>query len=861
MKNCCFVFFMVFAIQYSTGQIDHNLENVPLKDTLQSNIISADELEGLFEDAGMSNQISGVLTSGRDLFSRTVAFEFSPTFFKARGLDSRSSKIAINGISMNKTWNGRPNWSNWGGLNEATRYQEFSFFTDSSPYFFGDLGGTVNISTLTKDYRKGLRISYANSNRLYSHRWMMNYHHGQTNNHWDFMVSASLRTGESGFRAGTPYDSQAFFAAVSKEISYKHFIQFTAFLSYNYRGKSAPMTQEVFRLKDERYNSYWGYQGDKKRNSRMQEISEPVFMLNHIWKINSKTQFLTNIAYQFGKTGNSRLDYSGNTLINDPSQNSFLVGGGTNPDPTYYQKLPSYFLRFPEDPDYTKAYLAEQDFLENGQINWSSLYQANKTNADQGLNAAYALYEDRIDEKVFQINSIINGKISKKIDWVGSLSYLKSRAENYAKIKDLLGGNGYLDVNAYADNLLQSQNDLQNPNRLVEEGKKFKYNFNTQATVFQGFLQANFNFQKGNAYLGLQSDYTNYAREGLYENGRYPKNESFGKSDELQFLNVGIKGGTLYKISGRHLISTNAFFATKSPTLQNSFSNIRENNQTVLNLESEKNLSLDVNYWLRHSWINAKISGYFIQQNDVTSISFYYADGLMNLQTDETSAFVQEVKTGMNLQSLGMEFSAEIPIISGFKLNAVALVGESVHNNNPDLYLTSDDFTDPIDLGKTSLKKYHLANGPQQAFSLGISYSSPNYWWFNLTGNYFRNSYIQTAPILRTANFLKDSDGLPLLDYDETIAKNLLKQEEIVPFNLFNLAVGKSWKINKHYVSAFLSVSNLTNTQFKTGGFEQSRNANYNTLLEDQKRVNPLFGSKYWFGLGTNYFFSISWSI
>ena len=40
----------------------------------------------------------------------------------------------INGISMNKLYDGRPQWSNWGGLNDATRNQEFTMGSAPSDY-------------------------------------------------------------------------------------------------------------------------------------------------------------------------------------------------------------------------------------------------------------------------------------------------------------------------------------------------------------------------------------------------------------------------------------------------------------------------------------------------------------------------------------------------------------------------------------------------------------------------------------------------------------------------------------------------------------------------------------------------------
>ena len=126
-----------------------------------------------------------------------------------------------------------------------------------------------------------------------------------------------------------------------------------------------------------------------------------------------------------------------------------------------------------------------------------------------------------------------------------------------------------------------------------------------------------------------------------------------------------------------------------------------------------------------------------------------------------------------------------------------------------------------------------------------------------MTTNYFTNAYVNVAPILRTNNFYLDSDGLPIENYDENIAKEMLQQEKFDPYVLVNMVGGKSWKINDYYIGFFANVGNILNTEYKTGGFEQSRNANYNTLLEDKSRANPLFGSKYWFGYGTSYYAQI----
>ena len=131
--------------------------------------LSDDELNDDFSGA---DNISGLLQSSRDVFLRTAAFEFGQSFFRVRGLDSENGTVLINGIEMNKMFNGRPQWSNWGGMNDVLRNQEFTNGIPPSAYNFGGVLGTTNINVRASQYRKGGRITYSSSNRSYTNRLM-----------------------------------------------------------------------------------------------------------------------------------------------------------------------------------------------------------------------------------------------------------------------------------------------------------------------------------------------------------------------------------------------------------------------------------------------------------------------------------------------------------------------------------------------------------------------------------------------------------------------------------------------------------------------------------------------------------------
>lgn len=816
--------------------------------------LSDDELDN---DVSGADNITGLLSSSLDVFQRTAAFEFSQSFFRLRGLDSENGSVLINGIPMNKLFNGRPQWSNWGGLNDVMRNQELTTGLAPSDYNFGGILGTTNINVRASQARQGGRLTYSSSNRSYTNRLMATYASGLLKNNWAYTISLGRRWGNEGYQDATIYDANSLFLSVEKKLNEKHSLSFTGIYAPNRRGKSSPNTQEVFDLKGIQYNEYWGFQNGEKRNSRIKEVEEPIFMLNHYWDITAKTKLNTNVAYQFGKLGNSRLDNNGTDLVNGVPE-----GGGANPSPTYYQKLPSYFERnFPDNLQF--AYLALREFQDNGQIDWNSLYEANILNAQTGGNARYALYEDRVDDTQFTFNSIFTSELNDNVILNAGINVQTLKSENFAEVLDLLGAETYLDIDQFAEDVDEAQNDLQNPNRLVGVGDAFKYNYNLFANVINGFAQAQFRYNKLDFFVSGGITSTKYQREGLYQNGAFPDN-SLGKGEKLNFVGIGVKSGLTYKISGKHLVNVNSGYITRAPSLRNTFSNSRENHNVVPNITEEKIFSADASYIFRSPIIKAKITGYYTKIEDANEISFFFADGIGG----DNVAFIQEILQGIEKLHIGGEIGIEAQITPTIKLKGVASVGQFTYANNPNLYLTTEADDESIaagfvdgfkDFGASNLKDYKIAAGPHRAYSVGFEYRDPDFWWFGATANFFTNTYIDISPLTRSSNFTTDFDGNVFNDYDEDLARELLEQERFDDYMVVNLVGGKSWKIGSKYISVFASVNNLLDEVFKTGGFEQGRNANYRQLRDDKALDTPVFGSKYWYGRGTTYFLNVNY--
>jgi hypothetical protein len=834
----------------STLNLDPILLEVDLTEVeAQIGIISLSDNE-LDQDEGTSFNISGLLQSSNDVFLNAAAFDFSATFFRPRGLDNANGKVLINGIEMNKQFTGRPQWGNWGGLNDVQRNREFSMGLKANDYAFGDVAGTTNIIMRASQYREGGRVSYATSNRSYRGRVMGSYNSGLSKEGWAYTFLVSRRFADEGYQEGTLYDANSFFGSVEKKINDAHSLNFSAFYTPNRRGRSTAITEEVKDLKGITYNPNWGYQDGEKRSSRIREIEEPVVMLNHYWNLTENTTLNTNIAYQFGKVGDSRLDY----------------GGNRNPAGNYYQRLPSYFLR-DENPtaiDYQNAYLAEQQFINNGQIDWNSLYAGN---AVTGLST-YSIQQDRTDDTQLTLNTILNSRISENITINGNLNYRNLKSENFAELVDLLGGTGYLDVDNFGDGGTESNSDLQNQNRIVQLGERYKYNYDLNADVISGFAQAQFKYSAVDFYAGVSASQTSYQRTGLYQNGYFPEEgRSLGESEKIDFTNYGVKGGLTYKITGRHLIDLNAGYLTKAPNLRNSFANARQNNDIVQNLSEEKIQNIDLSYIYRSPIVKARLTGYYTGFEDQTEIGFFFTQNALG--NDDANAFVQEIVTGIEKRNIGAELGIEAQVTPTLKIKGAAALGQNIYTNNPSLYLAGDDFDDSStsiregnDLSsqgmrEVALKNYHVSGGPERAYQLGFEYRDPDFWWVGVTSNYYSNAYVDVSNLRRTSDFYTDLDGQPYNDYDENVARELLQQEELDDYVLVNVVGGKSWKINDYYVGFFATINNVLDQGYRTGGFEDSRRASYRQQVEEQGRDTPIFGNRYFYGNGTTYYVNV----
>ena len=541
--------------------------------TLYSSVTGADQGLAIIESNGDEENSSqgttiGLLQSSQDVFSRIAAYDLGAYWFRPRGIDGRSGETMMNGVSMVKSDNGNVDFSNWGGLNEITRYPETSANHAPSEYAFGGASSVIYKNTNASEYRKGFQGTYSLTNRNYRNRASLRYTSGMNKNGWAFTAMGARRWAQEGIQEGTFYDAWGGFLGIEKKFNDAHTVTLNAFAAPYRRSTSSPSTQEVYDYRGVHYNSYWGWQDGEKRSERVRSGFQPIFQIQDFWKINDKSSLRTAVSYQFGKDKSARLDW----------QNV------QNPSPTYYRYLPSYYdsldpnasVSVPGGETATTAQEAYQQSLagwQNGdpaytQLNWDALYRRNMNQAagtyygETGKRALYFQVADVSDDKIWNVGTHYVYNINNTSKFLLNVSYENYKSELYREVKDLLGADFALNRDPFAATNQPGKSGLYNEgedNIAKRVGDKINYNYSFSRQEVKVNPGLKFETGKFDVFVSGLAGYSTSFREGHYNNYLYK--DSYGKGGDQNFWNFGLKGQVIYKMNGRNfLVYNGAYF-------------------------------------------------------------------------------------------------------------------------------------------------------------------------------------------------------------------------------------------------------------------------------------------------------------
>ena len=870
-----------------------DLNNVVVVPTYTEEISDSIFNEFDSEDASSDAQaLPSSLSASKDIFTNIASYKFSEMRFNLRGYDSQYSDTYLNGIRFNDAMTGYGPWSLWSGLNDATRNQESTSGLQVTDYGLGGISGSSNINARASQMRKGFRVSVTNGNSMYRLRAMVSYASGALDNGWSYAFSFSTRQGGNTYIDGVYYNSYGYFASVEKLFRNKHRLALTVLGTPQERGAQQASTDEAYKLFGRNYyNPNVGFQDGKMRNTRVRNAHEPIVMLNYNYDITSKTRLNVASSFRFGFNGYSALTWR----------------DGADPRPDYYRYLPSNYTsqiyRAVDgvlDAKWNSYAITEDQFFSyiaaakdaaavwNGRIDFDNMIRANQ-NSDNGYDAQsgmangkranYMIEERHTDQLDWNFAANISHDFNTNHHLQAGINARINRTNYYDKIKDLLGGDYWLDIDKFAERDMGSdieayQNDLEfykthGYSKKAVEGDRFSYDYYAHMQQAQAWLLYSYHVGGFTMQVGGEAGYTSMWREGLLRKGLFKEGtRSLGESKKLNNFTYKAKANFAYRFSGAHQLSANVAMMQVPPSFASAFISPRTRNDITPGVDTEKIFSGEVTYDLNLPWIKARLSGFYTTMSDITKVISFY--------DDTQSSFTNFAMSGIDKRHYGAELGLQIPIYNGLSLQGAVSWGDYRYTSNPRFVQTVDNSAEVKLIDKVNWKNMYVEGSPQTAINVGLNFRSSNNFFLSVDFNYYRDIYLSMNPAYRTTNAIRPYINI-LTNYGSTkTTTNEAKmwardqlyemrgQENLGSAYTINASLGKYWYIHRTYMLGLnLEVKNIRDNQnIKTGGYEQMR-LQRTRGMDGANGANPStnyysrFDSKYFYMLGTNYYLNV----
>ena len=854
--------------------------------------------------------LPSMLSASKDLYNNIASYRFSEMRFNVRGYDSKYTDVYLNGIRFNDALTGYGPWSLWSGMNDATRNQESKAGLTATDYGVGGFAGSTNINARASQMRKGFRASVSGGNQMYNFRAIVSYATGQLDNGWSFAASVSTRQGGNGYVDGVYYNSYGYFAAAEKQINKQHRLSLMVLGTPQQRGAQQASTQEAYDMFGSNYyNPNVGFQNGKMRNTRVRRSHEPIVMLNYYYDINEKTRLTAATSVRFGFNGYSamtwkdgadpRPDYYRYLPSNYTSQiiadengfgnflmtnmNSLMEQGLFNEALNAYQKglaqtvVPGIFKAASNDQIFSYLQAAsEARSIWNGRIDFDNMINSNKNGTTspyaEGHRSNYIIEERHTDQIDYNFAANISHDFNANHHLLAGVKARVNRTEYYDKIKDLLGGDFWVDVDKFAERDMGSdpvkyQNDLDYYNehghaRIVREGDKFSYDY--YAHVRQAQLWAMYNYRAGGFEVnaGAELGYAGLWRQGLWRKGLFV-NDSKGDSKHLNFLTYKVKGTFSYRFSQAHHLALNVAAIQDAPTFNSAFVSPRTRNTVTPGLTPEQAYSAELVYNLNLPYIQARVAGYFTEMTNGSKVISFY--------DDTQSSFTNFAMSNIDKRYMGVEVAVRVPIWNGLAFQSAFNYGDYRYTSDPNFVQTVDNSNKVKLTDKVYWKGYYVESTPQLALNVGLDFRGPKNWFASINFNFYDKLYLSMNPAYRTNNavlpymkvlYSSSADNMQKI-WAMTEMVEMRQEEDLGHAYTLAASLGKNWYINRKYTIGFSAeVKNILNNQgFRTGGYEQMRMRKVRGMMPGESNPSTTyythFDAKYFYMLGTTCFVNV----
>ena len=748
-----------------------------------------------------SRDIPMLLNSTPGVYATTNGGGDGDARITLRGFSQSNVAVMLDGVPVNDMENGAVYWSNWFGLDAATRSIQVQRGLGASKIAIPSVGGTINILTKGIDQKRGLIVKQEFANNDYL-RTTISLTSGKLKGGWGVTLAGSFKKGD-GWVNQTYTEGWFYFAKIEKRLG-KHLLSLSGF------GAPQKHGQRAFKLGIETYNSSFAqnegvaiagaenfglrfnqHAGYLERfdfdaagnrfnvkgeniNERKNYYHKPQFSLRDLWQVSEKL-YVSNVAYL--SIGN---------------------GGGTRLTSSTSPRTPDGLI------DFQQIYNTNSGF---GGISTPSPFDNNPT--AKSSNIIRSLVNNHF---WYGLLTTASYKINDKMDLSGGLDLRSYRGDHYAEVYDLLGGKYYLntsgrDENAASDTVRVGDKMSYHNSNLVQWGGAFMqlehhtpiFSWFVSGTVATTGYQRTDYFRKRDleiegqlfpeavgdgdvfywngsssitalrgATISTNGDTTFVNNVGTQPDGfiigATPyTNTSPGTRDAITgkkwIPGFNVKTGANYNLNEWNNVFVNVGFLSNAPRFDYVFD---FTNKLFTSIENEQVMALETGYSYHRAKFALNLNTYYT----------YWKNKPVDVAT--TVQFGDELRkvniNGMNARHMGVEMDAAFKLNPKWTIEALASVADWTWQSQvKNLVLRDEDGRPAIntDTGQEEVVNFdargvHVGNAAQTQFGAMVRYEPIKRLYMKVRGTYFGRQFADFSPFaLDGANARRESWAVP----------------------------------------------------------------------------------------------------
>jgi hypothetical protein len=606
-----------------------------------------------------------------------------------RGFKQENITLLLNGIPISSVENGLVYWNNWLGLSDVTERIQVQRGLGASPAAMNSIGGTINIITRTAGNEEGGAMDFSVSD-YGNMKASFSYNTGKLVNGLSVSLMGSHIRGP-GYVDATYVRGWGYFLSISKEINNRHKIVFIGLGSPERHGqRNFMLSQEETDSYGLKFNKDWGSYNGEINNSSENFYHKPHLSLSHYWDI-SKRSFLATAAYfSYGHGGGKWSD-------------SFMTDKGIG--------------------DYRNP---------SGQIDWAAIYENNSSHTDTFTLASGKkvtgfsknIQTDFLASHVWTgMISTLDHEFSESLSLSAGIHYRYFRSVLQQKVRDLLGGDFYIDDHAWSLSGVAGRNQVKNTGDIVkvDNGALIHY--------VNLFAQADYAKDRWSAFLAASISQNWYRRVDHYNYVDDPWSES------VELAGFDLKGGVNFNISEHHHVYANAGYFSRVPFYKFVFGNFT--NAVSGSLSNEKVSSMEAGYGLSHKSSRLRLNAYYTYWEDKAFLA------------NEYNQFLDPVLIrGLDAEHAGLELEASQRINRNISIAGIVSVGNWQWKNDvqAEVYDNNNVLQDTVTVYADGL---YVGDAPQLQVGLRGNYHFLDRFTLDLNWVYYDRLYADFDPVNR----------------------------------------------------------------------------------------------------------------